>query len=183
MRFGFLAFNAIGETPRATAERPGVAEVRMRPRTGPLDRGDLRRLTSTITGLARQTDVVVALPHWGTQYTNVPVRDSGGWPAPWSMPAPTSSSADIPMSCKGFSCAKGRVVLHSLGNFVFDMDFSRQSEEGVLAELVFWDGETQGYAPQPLRHRRDFAPGSPPGLAPGGTLTRLWRASDAPFRR
>jgi poly-gamma-glutamate synthesis protein (capsule biosynthesis protein) len=29
--FGFVAFNAIGETPRATANRPGAAEVRMLP--------------------------------------------------------------------------------------------------------------------------------------------------------
>ena len=38
VRFGFVAFNAIGESPRAAAGRPGVAEVRMQPRTGPLDR-------------------------------------------------------------------------------------------------------------------------------------------------
>ncbi|HEX2161016.1 MAG TPA: CapA family protein, partial [Thermoleophilaceae bacterium] len=43
VRFGFVAFNAIGETPRATPTRPGAAEVRMQPRTGPLSAADLPR--------------------------------------------------------------------------------------------------------------------------------------------
>ena len=39
VRFGFVGFNAIGETPRATPGRPGALSVRMPPRTGPLQPG------------------------------------------------------------------------------------------------------------------------------------------------
>src|SRR4029079_11245687 len=46
--FGFVAFNAIGETPRALPRRPGAAEIRMPIRTGPLDRGDLQRAESIV---------------------------------------------------------------------------------------------------------------------------------------
>ena len=183
VRFGFVAFNAIGESPRATPSRPGVAEVRMQPRTGPLDRGDLRRLTSTIRDLARRVDVVVALPHWGTQYTNLPVRDQRR-----VATAMVDAGADVVMGghphvVQGIQLRRQHVVMHSLGNFVFDMDFSRQTEEGVIAELVFWGGELKGLRLKPYVIGADFAPRLDDGARARRTLARLWDASDAPFRR
>ena len=52
--------------------RPGALSVRMPPRTGPLVRADLDRVLGAVRRAARQADVVVVLPHWGTQYTHVP---------------------------------------------------------------------------------------------------------------
>lgn len=183
VRFGFVAFNAIGETPRATATRPGVAEVRMQPRTGPLDRGDLRRLTSTIRELADRVDVVVALPHWGTQYTNVPVRDQRR-----VATAMVEAGAEVvvgghPHVVQGIQLHDQHVVLHSLGNFVFDMDFSAQTEEGALAELVFWGGDLKGLRLTPYVLGDDFAPQLAVGPRAQDTLARLWDASDPPFFR
>ncbi|MGH8966636.1 MAG: CapA family protein, partial [Actinomycetes bacterium] len=70
--FGIVAFDAIGESPAATSNRPGVLRVRMRPRTGPLVRADLDRVSRIVRDLAARVDVVLVLPHWGTQYTHVP---------------------------------------------------------------------------------------------------------------
>lgn len=183
VRFGFVAFNAIGETPRATAGRPGAAEVRMQPRTGPLNRGDLRRLTSTIRDLAARVDVVVALPHWGQQYTNIPVRDQRRVGA-----AMVDAGADLvvgghPHWVQGIQQRSGKLIVHSLGNLVFDMDFSRATEEGVLAELVFWDDVLMGGRFTPYVIGGDFAPRPAIGARGRRTLERMWSASDAPFRR
>ncbi len=83
--FGFLGFNAIGETPEAGPGRTGAVSVSMPPRTGPLDRRELDRFLRDVRALNRRVDVVVVLPHWGTQYTNRPesmqrrvARDAGG---------------------------------------------------------------------------------------------------------
>jgi poly-gamma-glutamate synthesis protein (capsule biosynthesis protein) len=153
----------------------------MQPRTGPLNRGDLRRLTSTIRDLARQVDVVVAMPHWGTQYTNVPVRDQRRVGA-----AMVAAGAEVvvgghPHVVQGIQLVDGRLVLHSLGNFVFDMDFSRQTEEGVLAELVFWGSDLKGVRLVPYVIGSDFAPRLAAGPRAGRTMARLWQASDPPF--
>ena len=43
VRIGFLATDSIGESPAATSSRPGTNRLDMPPRTGPLDRDDLRR--------------------------------------------------------------------------------------------------------------------------------------------
>jgi poly-gamma-glutamate synthesis protein (capsule biosynthesis protein) len=75
VRFGIVAFDAIGETPAATGVRPGVLRVRMQPRTGPLVRSDLDRVLDIVRGLRERVDVVLVLPHWGTQYTTRTVRD------------------------------------------------------------------------------------------------------------
>jgi poly-gamma-glutamate capsule biosynthesis protein CapA/YwtB (metallophosphatase superfamily) len=183
VRIGFVAFNAIGETPRATASRPGAAEVSMAPRTGPLSRSDLRRLTDTIRRLAQRADVVIALPHWGDQYTNVPVPDQRQVGA-----AMIDAGADLivgghPHWVQGVQLHRGRLVVHSLGNFVFDMDFSSETEEGVLLDVVLWGSEVMGLRFVPYVIAPDFVPRTAAGPRADATLDRLWSASDPPFRR
>ena len=72
VRFAFVGFNAIGETPRAVPGGPGALSVRMPPRTGPLVPADLDHVASVVRRAAESADVVVVLPHWGTQYTHRP---------------------------------------------------------------------------------------------------------------
>jgi poly-gamma-glutamate capsule biosynthesis protein CapA/YwtB (metallophosphatase superfamily) len=183
LRFGFVAFNAIGETPRATSTHAGVAEVRMGPRTGPLNHHDLHRLTSTIRSLARRTDVVIALPHWGEQYTNVPVPDQRRVGA-----AMTDAGADVVVGghahwVQGISMHHRHLIVNCLGNFIFDMDFSQQTEEGVRLELVFWGDDLMAARFQPYVIGPDFAPRPVAGQRARLILQRMWRASGPPFKR
>jgi poly-gamma-glutamate capsule biosynthesis protein CapA/YwtB (metallophosphatase superfamily) len=154
----------------------------MPPRTGPLNAGDLRRLTRTIRSLAARVDVVIALPHWGTQYTNRPERAQRRVAA-----AMVDAGADVvvgghPHWVQGLQQRHGVPIVHSLGNLVFDMDFSRQTEEGVLAELVFWDGQLRGLDLVPYVIGADFTPRLNNGVRARRTLQRIWSASDPPWR-
>jgi poly-gamma-glutamate capsule biosynthesis protein CapA/YwtB (metallophosphatase superfamily) len=181
MRIGFVAFNAIGETPRATGSSPGAAEVRMQPRTGPLNRDDLRRLTDSIEDLSGRTDVVIALPHWGDQYTAVPVPDQRRVGA-----AMIDAGADLvvgghPHWVQGIQTHRGRLVVHSLGNFVFDMDSSFETEEGVILELVLWGSEVMAARFVPYVIDADYVPRRAVGPRADATLDRMWSASDPPF--
>ncbi|MDQ4086097.1 MAG: CapA family protein, partial [Actinomycetota bacterium] len=156
LRFGFVAFNAIGETPRATATTPGAAEVRMRPRTGPLSATDLRRAVRAVR--TAPADVVIALPHWGDQYTHVPVPDQRRVGR-----ALLDAGADIvvgghPHWVQRVQRHRGGLVVHSLGNFVFDMDFMRQTQEGVIADLVFAGERLRSVRFTPYVIGSDFAP-------------------------
>ena len=74
-------------------------------------------------------------------------------------------------------------MLNSLGNFVFDMDFSQQTEEGVMAELVFWGRDLKGLHLAPYVIGKDFASCLAAGRRARHTLARLWSASDPPFLR
>jgi poly-gamma-glutamate synthesis protein (capsule biosynthesis protein) len=176
-RFGFLGFNAIGETPEAGDGQPGASSVSMPPRTGPLDREELRRVLGDVRRLARRVDVVTVLPHWGWQYTERP------WPIQRHIaPLLVEAGADLvvgghPHWVQGASLVGGALVVHSLGNFVFDMDFSEETMEGLVLEATFWDDELKAVDFVPYRMGADFAP----RVVPHGEADRLfanfWRFS------
>lgn len=158
VRFGFLAFNAIGETPRATATQPGALSVRMPPRTGPLNSADLRALSRSVETLRRQVDVVVVLPHWGQQYTHKPVPAQRTVAGALLRAGAELVAGGHPHWVQGVDVRGSRLVAHSLGNLVFDMDFSRQTQEGVLLELTYWGSKLKAARLTPYVIGADFTP-------------------------
>jgi poly-gamma-glutamate capsule biosynthesis protein CapA/YwtB (metallophosphatase superfamily) len=177
VRFGFLAFNAIGETPRATATSPGALSLRMPPRTGPLNQGDLAAITRSIRTLKASADVVVVIPHWGQQYTHSPV------PAQESVAtALTQAGADLvigghPHWVQSVRFPAGKVIAHSLGNLVFDMDFAQQTQEGVLLELTYWGKTLKAARLTPYVIGADFSPRVVTGTRAEQILTDIRTAS------
>jgi poly-gamma-glutamate capsule biosynthesis protein CapA/YwtB (metallophosphatase superfamily) len=140
VRFAFVGFNAIGETPRAVPGRPGALSVRMPPRTGPLVEADLDHVASVVRRAKRRADVVVVLPHWGTQYTHTPEPIQSA-----VARRLVEAGADLvvgghPHWVQSAERIRGVPVLHSLGNFVFDMDFMTETMEGVFLETT-WRGD------------------------------------------
>lgn len=157
-RFGFLGFNTIGETPRASARAPGALSLRMPPRTGPLARRDLARVVRAVRRLDERVDVVVALPHWGTQYTHVaePIQTLVGRRL-------VDAGADLvvgghPHWVQGLERYDGAVIAHSLGNFVFDMDFMEQTMEGATLTATFRGDRLQAVELTPYRLDATFTP-------------------------
>ena len=187
VRFGFIGFNAIGETPRATRTAAGALSVRMPPRTGPLDREDLAGVLAVVHDLQRRADVVVVLPHWGTQYTHVaePVQTSVGRRL-------VRAGADLvvgghPHWVQGLEHVAtetgGAVLAHSLGNLVFDMDFMEQTMEGVTLTATFWGDRLMRVTLTPYRMDARFSPRLVEGPVAAGILADVWDSSTGPFRR
>jgi poly-gamma-glutamate capsule biosynthesis protein CapA/YwtB (metallophosphatase superfamily) len=158
VEFGFLAFNAIGETARAGPESPGAASVAMAPRTGPLRPADLARATSAVRTLNGEVDVVIVLPHWGDQYTHRPVPDQRRVGR-----ALLDAGADLvvgghPHWVQTAELHRGRPLVHSLGNFVFDMDWNDEVREGVVLEARFAGARLASARFVPYVIGADFAP-------------------------
>ncbi len=158
VRVGFLGFNAIGESPMAGPDSPGVLSVRMPPRTGPLQQADLARVVRAVRRLDRRVDAVVVLPHWGTQYTHVPepVQSLVGRRL-------VDAGADLvvgghPHWVQGVERHRGVRIFHSLGNFVFDMDFMEQTLEGVVLTATIDGGRVTDVELTPYRMDDRFAP-------------------------
>lgn len=142
--FGIVAFDAIGETPAAGPGAPGALRLRMAPRTGPLVPADLERVAGIVRDLRPRVDVLLVLPHWGAQYTHRTVRDQR-----LVARALVDAGADVvagghPHWVQGVETVRDRLVVYSLGNFVFDMDFSRKTQEGAVLELTFWADVLKG---------------------------------------
>jgi poly-gamma-glutamate capsule biosynthesis protein CapA/YwtB (metallophosphatase superfamily) len=155
---GFLGFNAIGETPQAAPGRPGALSVRMPPRTGPLNTGDLRHVLRAIRRLAARVDAVVVLPHWGEQYTHTP------WPIQRTVGRRlVDAGADLvvgghPHWVQGMERHRGVTIAHSLGNAVFDMDFAEQTMEGVVLTATVSARGIDDVGLAPYRMDVSFAP-------------------------
>ncbi|MEI2712876.1 MAG: CapA family protein [Nocardioides sp.] len=158
VRVGITGFNAIGETPRATANSPGALSVRMPPRTGPLHRGDLRHMVRLVRRLDRRADIVLVLPHWGTQYTHSaePIQRVVGRRL-------IAAGADLvvgghPHWVQGIESSGHAVLAHSLGNLVFDMDFMSQTMEGITLTATFTGARLRGVRLTPYLLDERFAP-------------------------
>ncbi|WP_343909862.1 CapA family protein [Nocardioides aquiterrae] len=177
IRFGFLGFNAIGETPAAGPRQPGAVSVSMPPRTGPLDRAELGRVLSDVRRLARRADVVVVMPHWGTQYTNRPEPVQGV-----VARALVRAGADLvvgghPHWVQGASMVGDALVVNSLGNFVFDMDFMPETQEGLMLEATFWGTRLVAADFVPYRIDPAFAPRVVPYSSAAHTFDLFWEFS------
>ncbi|HYF74524.1 MAG TPA: CapA family protein [Nocardioides sp.] len=178
IRFGFTGFNAIGETPVAGPGQPGALSVSMPPRTGPLDEDELGRVLADVRRLARRADVVVVMPHWGEQYVHRP------WPVQRQVARRLAGAgADLvvgghPHVVQGAAQVGDALVVHSLGNFVFDMDFRTDTMEGLVLEATFWGDRLVAAGFVPIRMDAGFAPQVVSHAEAHSILDPFWEFSD-----
>jgi poly-gamma-glutamate synthesis protein (capsule biosynthesis protein) len=127
VRVAFLAYDAISlPDAGATATRPGAA---------PLDLEQARRDIRAARTAGAQ--VVVVVPHWGVEYTDRPTTTQREQAA-----ALVAAGADVilgshPHWIGAVEEIDDGVVLYSLGDFIFDLTRSEETEEGLIAELTF----------------------------------------------
>jgi poly-gamma-glutamate synthesis protein (capsule biosynthesis protein) len=153
----------------------------MPPRTGPLDRGELRAFLRAVRRLDRRVDVVVTLPHWGTQYTNRPEPIQHRVARRLVAAGSDVVVGGHPHWLQGARFVEGRLVAHSLGNYVFDMDFMRRTMEGALLELTFWGPELKAAAFVPYVMDARFAPRVVRGARAAAVLAPLRETSGPAF--
>ena len=182
VRIGFLATDSIGETPAATSRRAGTNRLNMPPRTGPLNRAALDRIAADIRRLKRTVDVVVVIPHWGTQYTHRPEASQRT-----AARAFAEAGADLvigghPHWVQGWERIGSTTVVHSLGNFIFDMDFQTKTREGVFVEIVLWGGQVRAVEPVPYVIDDRLHPATGPRRAGAGSWTTSGPPAGDPTR-
>jgi poly-gamma-glutamate capsule biosynthesis protein CapA/YwtB (metallophosphatase superfamily) len=182
VRFGFLGFNAIGETPAVGPGQPGAVSVGMPPRTGPLDRAALRRFEQAVRRLDDRVDVVVVMPHWGTQYTHRPEPVQSRVARRLVRAGADVVAGGHPHWVQGMEMVGRGLVVHSLGNFVFDMDFMRETQEGAILELTFWGGRLKAVELVPYVMDERFAPRIVPGRRGEQVLAPMRATSGPAFR-
>lgn len=91
----------------------------------------------------READVMIAYVHWGNEYRDKPDASSIET-AHWLI----DQGVDIvigghPHWAQGFSSYKGKPIAWSLGNFIFDQDFSIETRQGLAVELEVGSNATR----------------------------------------
>ena len=161
-RIAFLAYNSIGpDGYEAGIERPGCAPMRIRTIYEQMDyqpgtpcrivtipkRDDLDALVADVSKAKSQADIVIMSIHWGIH--NVPAeiamyeRDVAK--------AAIDAGVDLilghhPHILKGIDVYKGKVIFHSLGNFVMEIKPGRLSKhyvENVWGKLYTYERDPE----------------------------------------
>jgi poly-gamma-glutamate synthesis protein (capsule biosynthesis protein) len=129
-RVALLAYNEIPPGgPYADVNSPGIAPV------------DLKTLPQDIAAARKRADLVIPFFHWGVEYTKdpTPTQQQAAHLAIDSGAAMVLGSH--PHWVQAIESYKGRLIIYSLGNFVFDQDWSRQTLEGCMLHL-YWRNTT-----------------------------------------
>lgn len=93
---------------------------------------------------ASSSDVVIAYVHWGIEYQNKPDPASvelAHWLIDHGVDAVIGGH---PHWVRGFSSYKGKPIAWSLGNFIFDQDFSLETRQGLALGLTVRKSQVAG---------------------------------------
>ena len=181
-RVGVLAFNAIGESPAATSSSPGTIQIRMPPRTGPLNTADLDAMVDSVGSLADRVDVVLVIPHWGDQYTSIPIPVQRRVAHSLTHAGASVVLGGHPHWVQGLELSRDSLIAYSLGNFIFDMDFSKPTMQGFALDLTFWDGQLMSATPVPIRIDSQFRAHVVTGQLRDQILDDIWTNSFGSLR-
>jgi poly-gamma-glutamate synthesis protein (capsule biosynthesis protein) len=122
LKFGFLAFNGVGET---------------------IDRVEMQ---AQIKALRPQVDVLAVAIHWGAEYVSLPQTAPGV-----AEDDPTeiahlavNAGADLiignhPHWVQAVEIYRGKFIAYAHGNFIFDQMWSYETRVGVIGRYTFYD--------------------------------------------
>ncbi len=182
-RFALLAYNDSDVVPAgyfASADRAGTALM---------DAGHLR---DDIAAARIGADTVIVSMHSGTEYAAKPNARQNAFAR-----AAIDAGADLvighhPHVVQTAEFYKGRPILYSLGNFVFDQDWSRETRDGLGARIVF-DGTAVArieFLPLTIENSCQPVPAAGAdsdriigrlGMKTGERAAYAWSAGDAAF--
>lgn len=128
IRFGIVSLGQIESMAFAGEKTPGIAVL------------DEQNLRDGITAARRVSDVVIAMPHWGPEDQAVPNASQQSLAR-----VAVEAGADLVVGnhthvVQGRQEFDGVPVFYGLGNFVFDQNWSRETQQGVILKVVF-EGE------------------------------------------
>ncbi|MGQ0604146.1 MAG: CapA family protein [Anaerolineales bacterium] len=150
VRFAFVAFTAINAEVWADEATPGAAPF-------------LKEVyVEAVRRAKEQADVVIALPHWGREFTGQLT-----WEQALGAQALTDAGATLiignnPHHVQGVeTLPNGSVVAYALGNFVFDQEWSDgtlYTIQGVMLKATFRGEQLQGVELIPIQLYDNYQP-------------------------
>ena len=127
VRVAILAFDAVDlYAAGATGTRPGAAPL------------DLARCRADIKAArAAGADVVIVVPHWGVEYTSTPTATQRSQAASLIAAGADVILGSHPHWAGAMEAIDNGLAVYSMGDFIFDLPRSEQTDEGLIVELTF----------------------------------------------
>ncbi|MCC6792794.1 MAG: CapA family protein [Thermomicrobiales bacterium] len=104
----------------------------------------LEQVLTDISAAADQYDIVIPYFHFGIEYVGVVPQ----WAAEGARAAIDAGATTVvtnhPHVIQGMEVYKGKPIVYSVGNFIFDQMFSVETRQGLILELDFRDNRVVG---------------------------------------
>ena len=163
--FAFLGYDEIAPPYHATETRPGTA---------PLTEVVLRE---DIAAARARADVVVVLPQWGVEYTANPTIGQRRLAAAAADAGAALVIGNHPHWVQAAEVIGETFVAYALGNFVFDQDWSLETQQGVVLEAAFHGARLVGVQYVPIHIIDQHQPVVAEPAEAAQIMERIWRAS------
>jgi len=167
VRFGFISLGMVEPLAFATEKSPGIAVL------------NDKNLKEAIAATRQMSDVVIVLPHWGSDYGPNP----NSYQLHFAKVA-VAAGADLvvgnhPHVVQAVQTIQGVQVFYSLGSLVFDQTWSLETQQGVIVRVTFQGAHYQGYELIPTHVDGDGTVHIAGKEEAAQILTRIQKASQA----
>jgi poly-gamma-glutamate capsule biosynthesis protein CapA/YwtB (metallophosphatase superfamily) len=165
VRFAFLGYDDIAPYYHAEPAAGGTA---------PLDEAYVRE---DVAAAAAQADVVIVMPHWGVEYTSDPTERQRTIASAAFESGATMVIGNHPHWVQAAQATHDTFVTYALGNFVFDQNWSLETQQGAVLEAAFHGSQLKGIEVYPVHI---FDQNQPAFAGPDEArqiLDRIWQAS------
>jgi poly-gamma-glutamate synthesis protein (capsule biosynthesis protein) len=166
-RVAILGYDNISpQGPFATATSWGLAPI------------DVASLPADLAAARQQADLVIPYFHWGIEYTKDPTTYQQG-----VARAAIDAGADMvlgnhPHWTQAIERYKGKLIVYSMGNFVFDQDWSEETLEGMLLHLYWRAGKLVSVRFRPTKDHNRSQPAVMTPAEAMGDFERMWSGTD-----
>jgi len=150
VKIGFLAFTDLGSRFwEASASSSGIAWI---------SQDDLEKVKKEIEDAKREADFLIILLHSGEEYQAIP----SAFQTKFAKLA-VDSGADLvighhPHVVQKIEKYKSGYVAYSLGNFIFDQGFSKETMEGLLLRVIIEGKKVKELTPVEVKINKNFQP-------------------------
>jgi poly-gamma-glutamate synthesis protein (capsule biosynthesis protein) len=133
VRFGFVSLGMVEPRAFAGEDTPGIAQLTD------------ENLSAAIANARGESDVVIAMPHWGPEDSSAP----NSYQLHFAQVA-VEAGADVVVGnhthvVQAIQQLNGIDIFYGLGNFVFDQTWDLAHQQGVILQLHFYGSTYQGY--------------------------------------
>jgi poly-gamma-glutamate synthesis protein (capsule biosynthesis protein) len=98
--------------------------------------GDDERFYSLVAKTKAENDFVIVMPHWGEEYTPTSTERVHAIAKRFIDVGADVVVGAHPHVIQETEIYKGKLIVYSLGNFIFDQDFSRATTEGLGLRII-----------------------------------------------
>jgi poly-gamma-glutamate synthesis protein (capsule biosynthesis protein) len=167
LSFAFLGYNGISDDwDGATASSAGTS-----PMIEQYVREDVGRL-------AAAGHIVIPFFHWGTEYVALPTDEQRHFARVAIEAGAAIVMGSHPHWVQAVETYQGRPIVYSLGNFVFDQAWSRETTEGFIADIWFEGSKVTGIDYRPILIVEEHRPVLLDRDNAYHVLERIWTASE-----